>query len=766
MENQHHNSIHDSDVPTSADTVRAFANFLRVVQQRKSYVIWACVIAGAFGALYYFTEPPVYQAKASLLVSQSNSDVLRNPGAEQSTQTGFIPTYEHLFSKGKVLAGAIQRLKNQPPEMLVDLAPVPKNQWIEALRKRLSAKATRRTNIIELTYNSMNPKAAEAVVNAIVDSYTEFMNKHHKDASGDVATILDRELVEVAKKLEEKHSEYIKAQHDAGQYIGEGGNDTQHPVVERALRINEHLIEVQKRRVDLQASLVAIHNAVRDDGDLRHHLASFEPQVAKELISSVLGVSPQTSENLNTIERKLFEDRAKLETWSAHLAERHPIIIRLTREIGNAEEYLKNHQSSVQERMAKIDNTRLAPILISMVEQRISKTRAYENELDSEYKRAEAAAIQLNDSMANLQRVKGELNRLTGLHQTLMNRLNDIDLGKEGGMRVKVVTDPIASNDPVAPRLSLVVLFCLFSGLGTGIGTVYVMDLLDDRFRSPEEMSQQLNLPVLAMVRDLPLANETGVDAIHVHVAPETPESEAFRTLRTTLAFSGQDTERLAVTSTEPSDGKTTVLVNLAVSCAQAGRRTVLIDADLRKPGLSKIFGLRNLPGLSDALRARGDVAKESRMRVQATGIEDLDVLPAGPKSSDPAELLSHSRLAEIITWAATQYDQVLIDCPPTLAASDALIVGRLADGLLMVVQPEKNHRRQVVRAVSSIQNMNINVIGVVANRIGDDKIGYDAYGYGMEYRDESDGDDESDKHVIPFDQTRSSQSYPRRRAA
>lgn len=149
---------------------------------------------------------------------------------------------------------------------------------------------------------------------------------------------------------------------------------------------------------------------------------------------------------------------------------------------------------------------------------------------------------------------------------------------------------------------------------------------------------------------------------------------------------------------------------------------------------------------------------------VVPTGIENLDVLPSGPKPSNPAELLSGPRLSEVLAWAESNYDQVIVDCPPILAAADAAIVGRLTDGLILVVHPEKNHRRLVIRAVASLAAMGVGLVGVVANRVGENEGDYYGYGYGYgagaeepaetesgEREAEASGADERERTAIPM---------------
>ena len=192
----------------------------------------------------------------------------------------------------------------------------------------------------------------------------------------------------------------------------------------------------------------------------------------------------------------------------------------------------------------------------------------------------------------------------------------------------------------------------------------------------------------------------------------------------------------MVISSSEPGDGKTTVLVNLAVSVAQSGKKTLLVDADLRRPGLTALLGMKALGGLTDVLRSKDDVAATAHQHVCSTEVENLDVLPSGMRRPNPAELLAGPNLGDLLGWADTVYDQVLIDSPPVLAASDAQLIGRLVDGVIMVVNSEKNRRRAVVRAVESFVMLGVHVFGVVANRVGGEgnaSYGYD-YGYAYDY--------------------------------
>ena len=157
---------------------------------------------------------------------------------------------------------------------------------------------------------------------------------------------------------------------------------------------------------------------------------------------------------------------------------------------------------------------------------------------------------------------------------------------------------------PVSPRLPIAVLLSLLIGTGTGLAVIWVLDIMDDRFRTPEELKLHLDTQVLSMIPRMSELPGEGFDAVMCHVRPHSREVEAFRALRTSIEFSTQDTNRLVITSTEPGDGKTTVSMNLSVAYAQSGKRTLVIDADMRRPGLSTLLGLRDDVGLSRLLRS------------------------------------------------------------------------------------------------------------------------------------------------------------------
>jgi capsular exopolysaccharide synthesis family protein len=237
------------------------------------------------------------------------------------------------------------------------------------------------------------------------------------------------------------------------------------------------------------------------------------------------------------------------------------------------------------------------------------------------------------------------------------------------------------------------------------------------------------------MVRQMQPLEGKGIQTVPTFIKPNGVESEAFRTLRTSISFVKEDTQRIVATSTEPGDGKTTVLVNLAVAFAQSGKKTLLIDADMRRPGMTTLLDLKGSKGLSQILRDTRPIADSAADNTYVSGVEGLDVIPSGTRPINPAELLSSDRFSELLAWAETYYDQILVDSPPALVVSDPAIAGRLADGMLLVVRPDKNRRKMVIRTAEIFQTAKINILGVVVNHLANGSSGgYYGSAYGYEY--------------------------------
>jgi capsular exopolysaccharide synthesis family protein len=245
---------------------------------------------------------------------------------------------------------------------------------------------------------------------------------------------------------------------------------------------------------------------------------------------------------------------------------------------------------------------------------------------------------------------------------------------------------------------------------------VFVVEYLDDAIKDPETVEEVTGLPTLASIERM--SGGDGRSAIYrlaTLLYPRSAVAESYRALRTNIEFAAIDTpiRSLLVTSAVPSEGKTVTAANLAVVFAQGGRRVLLIDADLRKPGAHEVFGLTNDAGLTDLLRQEGSLVASV---VQATEQRGLEILTAGPHPPNPAELLGSQRMRSLLAPLSETYDMLIVDSPPLEVFSDAAILSSVLDGSILVVTVKRGRRAQVRAAREALAKANAHLIGVVLN--------------------------------------------------
>ncbi len=722
----------EADDVASTHFVHTMMRFAVAVRHRKTIVIACLTIALLLGGLYFLTATRYYSAHAGMLVLQVGGEYWSPSGTQRNLEKTVLPTYERLITSARVLEGALKYLQ---PEDRIDLAGVPRQKWAAALRKNLTARSVRKTNIMHVSFESKDPHAAVAVVNAVVQSYQEFSDETYKSTAAEIIEILTREKQQLAEQLAQKQEELLEAQRSLGDMGISVESKTLHPLVQRAVSLNEKVIAAQAKRVELEANLAVLRAAFRNGEDLQQYALSIINSVGDHLLLANLGLSREDSVTQASLQRDLLNYRTELEKLQDHLGPAHPDVVALVDKIRITEQYLAGYRDRIRESVAQIKNDQLGPMMINMLEQQAKQAWQHESSLQAEFNQTQAEAVALNDRLGKIQILEHDLKWLRELHDVLLKRIAGLELKHEGlDIRTTVVEDPVANPRPVSPKLFSTILLCSVFGLAAGLLIVYLLDVLDDHFRSLEEMQAILRVPVLAMIQQLQPPGTAGVQALQIVASPEASESEAFRTLRTSLLLSDQETRRVVISSSEPGDGKTTVLANLAAALAQSQKKTLLIDADLRRPGLTAVLGMRNLGGLSGVIGGEEDLAGIASESIRASGLANLDVLPSGPRPSNPAELLAGPRFAELLAWAEAVYDHILIDSPPALAASDTAVIGRLVDGVMLVVQPAKNRRRMLIRTIDSFSLLKIPILGVVVNRVDAENAYYYGYGEGYHY--------------------------------
>ncbi|MGA2488612.1 MAG: polysaccharide biosynthesis tyrosine autokinase [Anaerolineales bacterium] len=272
---------------------------------------------------------------------------------------------------------------------------------------------------------------------------------------------------------------------------------------------------------------------------------------------------------------------------------------------------------------------------------------------------------------------------------------------------------PVTPDTPVKPTPIKNTILATLLGLLLALGAVLLIDLLDNTIRNPEEITRRWGVPVLGTI----ISHAHAENSLITFQQPRSPITEAFRSLRTNLNYASFDrsSPTILITSPSPEDGKTTVAANLANVIAQGGRKVVVVDADMRRPRIHKVFQMSNRAGLSDQFIHPEDRFNGSLKQSKVTG---LQVLTSGNVPPNPAELLGSEKMIQILKQLSNHSDMTILDAPPLLTVTDALVLAPLVDGVILVVKPSLTKRAALKNAFGQMQQVKANVIGVVLNDV------------------------------------------------
>jgi tyrosine-protein kinase Etk/Wzc len=352
----------------------------------------------------------------------------------------------------------------------------------------------------------------------------------------------------------------------------------------------------------------------------------------------------------------------------------------------------------------------------------------------------------LEEQMADLPATKQQLLRmnrdvsvnrnLVTLLKTRLQELAVVNAGTHGNARI--VDEAEAADVPIKPEQNMLMTLYVLLGVVSGVAATFVRRMLRGAVEDPDLIEKQLGLPVYAIVphsgrREKTIkysqrASKKPRMGMLAALDPSDPAVESVRSLRTTLTFAllGAKTNTLLITGPAPGVGKSFVSANLSLVLANAGKRTVIIDADMRNGYLHEYFGIKAAPGLSNLI---ADDASVDQV-IHATAAERLFIVPAGARPPNPSELLLNERFAISLQAIASRFDYVIIDSPPILPVTDAAIVGRLAGATLLVVKADTHTMREIERSVIRLKQAGVNLVGAVFNGISASK----RYGYGKYY--------------------------------
>jgi capsular exopolysaccharide synthesis family protein len=417
---------------------------------------------------------------------------------------------------------------------------------------------------------------------------------------------------------------------------------------------------------------------------------------------------------------------------------------------------LKKSTDSNQEDLAKF-RERIAKDLLNNLRTKYESALGRERKLKESFDRQYNEAQGQNQSGVSLSLLKQDIETKKGFLKELVDkqRGNDvIAIGTDNNISIAEIAIP--PEVPVAPRRLTTVMGALFLSTLFGMGLALFLEYLDDTIRTTEEIETYLGLPALAAIpridslpkRKLLLvgANEDGETAANptsellIHNDSRSSLAEAYRQLRTSILLStaGHAPKSLLITSSLPSEGKTTTAINTAISLAQTGAKVLIIDADMRRPRLHSIFNISNAQGLSTILSS--DSQDESVLDVIEFDEESrLNLLPSGPVPPNPAELIGSEQMANLLKTLQNNFTHVVVDSPPIASFTDGVLVASMVDGVILVVNSGRSSRQVVRRSRQLLMDIGAKIFGVVLNNVNlrsqDNYYYYQSYYHRDNYR-------------------------------
>jgi tyrosine-protein kinase Etk/Wzc len=558
---------------------------------------------------------------------------------------------------------------------------------VKSFMKNSEAKPVKDTNIIKISVRGHDPKEVEKMVNTWAGEFLSQGLAYNKLEARSVREFLEEQLSVV--------SEQLRGSEEALQDFKESAQ-----VVVLGIEAESQITELARFEAERAAAITEMDGIGRFLQKIEEKKESGEDLDFWQVTTFPSLINNQT---IWKLKEQLVTLSVRKKELAQVLEETHPDLIVVNSQIALVEEDLKREGSSY----------------ISGLE---SKVEA----LDQTIHRFQEKLERLPEKEVKLARLERSAKVNEEIYTLLLKRHKEAQISEAMEIGDIRVVDPARGpRYPVKPNKRLNLALGLLAGLLFGLATAFLVEYFDTTLKSWEEVSKKLDLPMLGAIPRIrvPKAEKLPEGAalrsafeakLISHTDSRSPVSEAYRTVRTNIQYFDitEKVQTLLFTSPGPKEGKSTTISNLAVTMAQQGVRTLIVDADLRKPVVAKIFGVSRTPGLTDILVGKASLS----MCIAETGIDNLYILPSGALPPNPSELLSSQKMDELIELLREAFDTVLLDSPPVLAVTDASVLAKKTDGVVLVVRSGLTEEEAALMARHHLEQVRARVIGVVVN--------------------------------------------------
>ncbi len=784
---------------------RSLREYFNVIYKRLPLILALAIVITSVVAFYMYRQPSIYEAQTQMIIEPpkpkvqskdaininfggdanytntqlkllQNPDLMRDvmvrlglhrdPSLFANQSKGIMGTLRALFSGDK---NKTEKESSLPLLTENSDSPNTKDEITLTAEEReradnyagiflggLRVEPVDRTNLVNIVITNTNPELCAKVADMTANLFIQ--KDADRETSGAKQTYeeLSKSIEALRDTIASQEMDYIKSMQEYNLPLQNGkGNDFN---AERLQTISSNLLAAEDDRRKIQAQYEAAQKA----SDGKGGILSVVPDNKAILAAREQNLKRQADleKRVEDLDKKIKEAQEERQKLLVTYMPEYPKVKVVTAQIEELENQKTNLQSDVIKKIED-EGTKLIKNaereVVTGLQAQLQAALRREAQLRTDYTNEASSANISGVAETKLTTLKREIETNRGLLDTYTQRQKEQELAISSGRpdNLKITTSAIKPTEPIGPQRNRNIIVAFLVSLAAGIGLAFLLDYLDDSIRTSDDIGRHLGLPTLALIphqasnekRKLALTAKSGnPNTSMALVALEDTRSamaESYRHLRTSLLFSsaGKPPQTILVTSSQPSEGKTTTAINTAITLAQSGADVVIIDCDLRRPRLHNHFDLDNTAGLTNYLS--GEKNTDLLMKPYP-GLPKLKIITSGPIPPNPAELLSSNEMKNLLQFLRGNFKHVIIDSPPAISFTDAAILSTLVDGVVLVAMAGKSSIHLMRRFKQRLSNIGARIYGVVLNGIKSDSVEYGYYGYGYTYNYYSTSDDDS----------------------
>lgn len=672
-------------------------HYWHVMLERRWLVITAFISVFILSIIYLVKAIPIYQATATLQINKESNSVMDigAPIVFNSNDQEYLQTqYKNLLSRS-LIESVVEDLDLQKDERYSQAQDI-----VRAVQGAITISPVRLSRLVQVSVEHPSPRVAAEIANKLLQNFLALNQDQKRDRALDSYNFLTSQVQGLANDVRQARRAVFDFRKKEQMPSLEESQNTLKAQLDQA---NTNYLQAEEDAVQAQQRLDTVNNLIAEMKSENRELdISSIPEIASSVIIQGLRI-----------------DRARAQAELAKLEERY---LEKWPAVKEAKEQIEEYTNRIQEQ---------AQYELEALKTAARFSRAKADRAKASYELAQREMSRLNELKVEYDNLVMEQEQSEQIYLTMLGKTKEMDLNtKDMYQNLVIVDQAIVPFNPVKPRKALTLLLGMIGGMGLGFALAFFANYLDDSVKSQDDVETYLRLNFLGYIPNIKSNSLVERDQ-QAHLHPQSNAAEGFRTVRAaiSLVHKSDKFKVLAFTSTIPSEGKSLTACNLAIVTAQTGVRTLLIDADLRRPSMHKAFQMQSPVGLSAYLT--GQVTDVDEI-IHKTEIPNLDIMCCGAVPDNPSELVGSKKMGELLNAVRDKYDRVFVDCPPVSAVSDPLMVASRTDGIVFVTKFNKIRRDHALRTIQRIQDAGVFILGNVINDI--DFEGKDSYYYSYYY--------------------------------